>query len=440
MRSVPSCLVRQGERFHFRRKVPPLLREGFKRAPALVQSLVRSGDAELQRLAKLVEQQAVWISLDTSDPAVARFKAAEEFAKHERLFRRGYELLGAPIPRRGRKSKIPTWNEPLELIATAPDGTRLSFVTDAKALELQRQAGLPKLSVCIREYLRVHPQLAKKTKGEWQRAWNILVGLVGDIPVENLSSHHMGRFRDHLATIPVGKLTGRTITPTTQRKLLSGISTVLDFVKKNPYLWVTRNVSEDIDIIGYTRLKSDEERVLPFDHDQLAMIFSGLDPKRDSQDWIPWIALTTGARQDEICQLGRDSVKNIGDVWFFWINTLRGRRIKKMVSRQVPIHPRLTQLGFLKYVESRTGKLFDVTAPVYSHRFNRWLDKIGIRGKQYRFHSFRHTFKTLARECDVPDSVSDRISGHELDTVGKKYGGQGIASLAKWAAQISIPV
>jgi hypothetical protein len=53
-----------------------------------------------------------------------------------------------------------------------------------------------------------------------------------------------------------------------------------------------------------------------------------------------------------------------------------------------------------------------------------WGDRVREQGVDPKApsHEFRHTIKTEFRELDVPDSVSDRITGHTVKNEGAKYG------------------
>jgi integrase len=42
------------------------------------------------------------------------------------------------------------------------------------------------------------------------------------------------------------------------------------------------------------------------------------------------------------------------------------------------------------------------------------LRRAGIADKALTMHSFRHTWRTLAREIDMPEAVSRSLMGHSL--------------------------
>ena len=66
------------------------------------------------------------------------------------------------------------------------------------------------------------------------------------------------------------------------------------------------------------------------------------------------MALFTGARIDEICQLHLDDIRKEGGVWVFDINQKEEKKLKNPGSaRLVPIHPfLLNDLKILDYVET----------------------------------------------------------------------------------------
>lgn len=83
--------------------------------------------------------------------------------------------------------------------------------------------------------------------------------------------------------------------------------------------------------------------------------------------WLPLIGYFTGARTNEIAQLNTADIVTIeAHPCFDFCPDLPGapeaKRIKTAEARQVPIHPRLLELGFLDYVssqaEAKQKKLF----------------------------------------------------------------------------------
>lgn len=82
---------------------------------------------------------------------------------------------------------------------------------------------------------------------------------------------------------------------------------------------------------------------------------------------MPLVGYFTGARTNEIAQLDTSDIREIdGHPYFDFCadepKATEAKRIKTNKARQVPIHPRLVELGFLAYVDSqkraRQKKLF----------------------------------------------------------------------------------
>ena len=116
-----------------------------------------------------------------------------------------------------------------------------------------------------------------------------------------------------------------------------------------------------------------------------------------------------------------------------------GKSVKTASSRRrVPIHPKLVRLGFLHYVEERKKAKDDRLFPALQQdRFGKWTqnwskwwgryarEQAGIADPRKVFHSFRHTFKNVARQCAIPEDIHDAITGHSSGSggVGRTYGG-----------------
>jgi hypothetical protein len=91
-------------------------------------------------------------------------------------------------------------------------------------------------------------------------------------------------------------------------------------------------------------------------------------------------------------------------------------------------------LGFVSYVEAlqKAGhtrlfpdlksSTFDKLTKEASRLANRYIDRVGFTDPRLVFHSLRHTFKDLARDAGLQDSIIDQICGHAPTSTGGKYG------------------
>ncbi len=174
--------------------------------------------------------------------------------------------------------------------------------------------------------------------------------------------------------------------------------------------------------------------------------------------WLPVLAPLTGARIEELAQLRTWDIKREGDIWYFDIvedddpefpTTLK----TESSQRRLPVHPKLIELGFLNYVESRQkagrGRLFPKIRPDsklrISGNWSKWWGRyarkaIGIRSAQQVFHSFRHGFRDRCREAELDEEISDALSGRGSTIVGRGYGnGFSVARLHDAISRINYP-
>jgi len=200
---------------------------------------------------------------------------------------------------------------------------------------------------------------------------------------------------------------------------------------------------------------SSEKARRSFDLPALKSIFSspvytaGHQPKGgggDASYWIPLLALFTGARLEELCQLHPDDVMQVpyhdkgidASAWVIRITDEgEGQGLKNAGSRRrVPFHPELERLGFVEYAQQAKAegrkRIFHKLIPSidgkeggnFSKWFGRYLrDACKVADKRMVFHSFRHLFKEALREVEIPKEINDALTGHESGDVGDKYGG-----------------
>lgn len=194
--------------------------------------------------------------------------------------------------------------------------------------------------------------------------------------------------------------------------------------------------------------EAERDKRLPFTTTHLQTIFSapiytgcangdsgynkpGNERPRNSKFWIPLIALFTGMRMNEICQLQVDDIQLRDGIHVISVN----RIIKTKNSRRIiPVHPELIKIGFLTHVEdirksNKTVIFPDLktdTQGNLSHKFSRWfaifMDHLGIHDKKLCFHSFRHTFNDAMTEARIPDKIVKELGGWSRDSMDAIYG------------------
>lgn len=171
--------------------------------------------------------------------------------------------------------------------------------------------------------------------------------------------------------------------------------------------------------------------------------------------WLPMLAFYTGARVNELCQANPQCDFGVSTEGIHYLTisqqTPGDSRIRKSVKtreeRLVPLHPRLVEAGFIKYVEqvkaSGSLLLFPAWEPINmraSTQAERWfrdlLRDVRLRDETPRarivgFHAFRHTLLTRAADSDPPVDAGP-ITGHaDMSKGTAQRGYEGIRGVAK---------
>lgn len=319
-------------------------------------------------------------------------------------------------------------------------------------------------------------QPSKKAEVATEKAVDDFISYIGDIGIGEITADDCFEFRDAvttmLASMPrahrnlafvdqYGLYARREdvqrITPTSVKKYLGAIQALLGFAFQERF--ISANVAAGIKVEGYS--KSSDRR--PFTHEELARLFaqplftrawSVAGSQSAISDttlrWLFLLGLFTGGRIEELGQILLADVKREDKVWYIDIddyidpaNAEASKRVKTDSSiRLLPLHPRLIALGFIERVEALKAagdtKLFpdlkpdtlDVQTKGASRRAARIIDKVSVDPRLV-FHSFRHTFKDLCRDADIPIDVHDQLSGHAPANAGGRYGfGRAVAKLA----------
>lgn len=242
----------------------------------------------------------------------------------------------------------------------------------------------------------------------------------------------------------------KTVSRDTCKKAFSTVNSFLEWLKNQKYL---TDSYKTILKAPKKNKKLDESRAV-FSNTDLEAIF-GVDEYKihgfrgyPFRYWVPLIALYSGMRQNEICQLHVTDIEKKENIWIFNINDDGIKKLKNQSSRRnIPIHSKLVKLGFIEYLKSRKGEimLFGQLTKDSDDKFNRkvsrffndsYKGKAGLReyagiekftskGKK-DFHSFRHTFINCAKQLSINPVVIKELVGHTtsditFETYGKNY-------------------
>lgn len=158
--------------------------------------------------------------------------------------------------------------------------------------------------------------------------------------------------------------------------------------------------------------------------------------------WLPLLALYVGGRINELCQLYLADIRvDKNGVAYIDFNLdasdkmmdeeaqASGDKSLKTVNaiRQVPIHPRLIELGLLEYVDALKAAGYDRLFPELKHNkikgyraaASKWFNEkyfgqtLGFpRDGKKTFHSLRHTFINAVDEFENNERTIAQLVGH----------------------------
>jgi len=307
------------------------------------------------------------------------------------------------------------------------------------------------LSVLMHEYVVMHEtRWTPKTKIEIVACHRLIVDILGDVDVKSICKAVVLDFRSKLMRLPANQYKiypGKTIsevlaipdvTPMSVKsanKYISRLGSLLSYCVKGGILMVNFQ-----GMLIPDKRRSDEERKA-YTVEELKVILKGLprDKEKPERYWIPVVAMYSGMRLDELCQMYVADVQQVDGVWCFSVNDDQDKKVKTLSSKRViPIHPTLLRCGFLKYVDGlRTGEVPRLwmnlnwrEADGYSNAFGKWFQKFNrshvTTDKAKVFHSLRHTVTDTMKQAGIQEVVISEIMGHANDSMtmsryGKRY-------------------
>lgn len=277
---------------------------------------------------------------------------------------------------------------------------------------------------------------------------NALIQFLGDRDIGSVTPDDVTAFQEMVLSDPEG---GK---PRNKQKRLQRAGAVFKWAKKK------RIISDDLRELFQYPGKISENPWLKFEIGDLKLLFESPDYrqqlfKKPSEYWLMPLALFTGARLNELCQL---TVQDIGEhdgVATISILDEGVKRLKTKASRRIiPIHSTLIGLGFLNYVKTvKSGRIFPELpespakkgdfAREPSRKFTNYRRQLGIGGERFNsktgkwegdsrkvFHSFRATLIDALRKAEVPKDRRTRLAGHDYtDTQDKNYTGGDVLTM-----------
>jgi len=259
------------------------------------------------------------------------------------------------------------------------------------------------------------------------RAIHLFEKFSGAVKLTQINRNMGDQFRSWLQQQPTSSKTARDRLVWV-KSLLNYACDDLELIQKNPW--------RGLDIKAHT-----ESPRQPWSDESLTKLFNhpiwkeGLIPNDTKAGglaayWIPLLALYSGARCSELCQLRTNDIKKESGVWMMQIHDGDStQRIKTIAARRtIPLHDELLRLGFVQYCASiKQGSLWPElpkregkAGGFFSQFFGKLRAELGIPPSM-GLHSFRHSARTNLVCAGVAESVIDRLLGHiNTGSVGAK--------------------
>lgn len=351
--------------------------------------------------------------------------------------------------RHNQKAEIDSITDLAAEIAAKATAKAASLAYRPEGTPTHTQAASEPLSAIVEAYCAnqiSEGSWTEKTEAENRAVYALWLRIIGDQPIRTYGFEQHRDYKATLSKLPPnlnkspsyrGKniaeiiaMGSKPAAPNTINKNLVRISALFEWATQ--YGYTDLNPARGMTIKNPKR--ANEERKA-FNRDDLHKLFkspeyTNLGHRHPYQFWVPLIALYTGARLNEICQLHLSDFDESEDVRVIRISEEGGKkRLKtKAARRQIPIHPELTRLGLQNYVAAlrQAGeiRLFpelkerrDGYGQTASKWFASYCSRCGIGEAGKVFHSFRHTAIDCMKQADISKEKIAAIVGHEDESV-----------------------
>lgn len=247
-------------------------------------------------------------------------------------------------------------------------------------------------------------------------------------------------FKDHR----LAAINPRTGRPTSLRTVkdsdLAGLKAIFKWGLKNRR--VLSNPAADVSVMAPKAIQTRDETGLS-DAEANAILKAARRHTRGREGaklalakrWVPWLCAYTGARVGELAQLRKEDVFQDQGHWVLRITPEAGT-VKNKKPRAVPLHPHLIAQGFPAFSQGcAEGHLFltpsartGVRGPwqTVKNRLQEFARVVVTDPRVQPNHGWRHRFKTMGRQLQIPSDVMNAILGHAAASVGDSYGDFGV--------------
>jgi len=278
-----------------------------------------------------------------------------------------------------------------------------------------------------------NPQTKQQRKTHFKRVADFL----GHDDGAKVTSKNIVAFEKMLETTPDPR-TGKLRHPNTVLGYLSSFRGVFTIAVQQ--ILIDTNPMDNV-VVG-SKIESKRQ---PYSVDQVSRILTRAQAETDDIFLPLLVQAYSGCRVSEIVDCSTrdfnfvrngDPEKVIPGQWFLFIgedNREPGCTIKGHKARYVPLHPEIVK-RVIPYMQKQMtehghGPLFrhlpkdknGKRSTYVARKIDEWMDDVIKDPNLAPNHSFRHYLKSELLARDVPERISDAITGHKTPGIGRKY-------------------
>ncbi|CAJ0737212.1 hypothetical protein R77592_04252 [Ralstonia mannitolilytica] len=262
-----------------------------------------------------------------------------------------------------------------------------------------------------------------KTLYDKERIYNEFQGFYGDLDINQYTPNEAVSYKNRLLAA------GSSASQINSR--LSFLRSLFEYAIGNN-LYFAPNPFEKTKISNKAKLKQQVRSYKELTTEDLQAIFNELAyrPFMDTPDyhWLPFLALYSGVRQNELASMRLHHIHQHEGVWVFDITKEIAKN--KNSIRMVPLHKVILESKFLDYLEQtkatrKTGYemvFFPDKLPTeggkngfgknISRRFGDYLDILKITDDRKTFHSLRSNFINEMTNLNIHPAIIMGLVGH----------------------------
>ena len=400
-----------------------------------------------------IKARTLWIYFQEAFEEMSNIKAEDAGELCKKLFAENKAKALLAKKERDQKNKQALLEELQKLNPNASlDESGQIILSDNLAASGQQKETALTISGLIDKFIKDRERFSSwkaQTKEETLARLSLFQRLIGDIPLSKVTHSVICEYDETIQKVPanvnkIPRFRDKSITeivcmedvePMELNTLGKNLEKVRTLLK---WGYNRRLITEDFTpLLKKKMFTSTDSKRHPFTDSDIEALFLNdemLGKKTKSlnksyQFWVPLLALFTGARINELCQLYVEDVKREGKHWCISINKEKDKILKNDASKRlIPLSKTIVDIGFLKFVEQRkkenSERLFpelrkgrDGVSSVASKWFALYKKRFGITDSKKVFHSFRNTVISHLKEKSFPESKIGGFVGHKSESI-----------------------